>query len=945
MNHDIKKKGSYDVFASTNIIQESMSFGEFLNTLLLKPLQLVFEVIYTMADRIIDSPGLSIIVLSLFMNFLILPLYMRADAIQEEEHALEKKLQKGVDHIKKTFRGDERMMMLQTYYRQNHYKPVYVLRSATSLFLQIPFFMAAYSFLSNLQLLNGVSFGPIQDLSRPDGLLQIAGISVNILPVIMTTINLISCVIFTKGSPWKAKIQLYVMALFFLVFLYGSPSGLVFYWTLNNVFSLVKTIFYKLKNPRKILGVIFWAGGMLLTVYGLFFYQGRTTRKMIFFISIALLLQTPFVYDRLRGKINWKKAEKAENKKLFFGGGIFLAVLTGALIPSTVIKASPQEFIDITFFYNPLWFIAHSLCLATGIFIVWAGVFYFLAKSSVRVYFDKAMWILSGVFIVDYMFFGKNLGMLTNHLKYEDGLEFGWAEQLKNIIVIMVVILIFYIIYRYRDKLAFEVLSIGVLALSCMTAINVININTSVNSIKGRNLENYVTIPRFTLSKTGKNVIVLMLDRAIGEYIPYLFQEKPELEEKFSGFTYYANTISFGFYTNLGSPALFGGYEYTPVEMNKRNQESLVLKQNEALKVMPVLFDQNDYQVTVCDPPYAGYQWIPDLSIYNEYPEIESYILQNKFTDDSIKGRWILDNKRNFFCYGILKSAPLCVQKTIYDYGRYNQSDSDAETIDSKQVRMDMYTSLGVSNTFMDAYNALGAYPEMTDTVEEDINTFLMMTNNTTHEPMLLQEPDYVPAMEVDNTEYEKNHQDRYTINGRTLQMSTDVHAIYYQSNMAAMLQLGKWFDYMRENDVYDNTKIILVADHGRSSFYEGDEKNLEDTDTSAFYPLLMVKDFDSEGFTTSEEFMTNADVPTIAMKDIIENPINPFTGKEINSDEKTAHDQYVNSSWEWDIEINNGNTYLPAKWYSVHDDMRDINNWKLVAEEEVVLPPMEEEK
>ena len=199
--------------------------------------------------------------------------------------------------------------------------------------------------------------------------------------------------------------------------------------------------------------------------------------------------------------------------------------------------------------------------------------------------------------------------------------------------------------------------------------------------------------------------------------------------------------------------------------------------------------------------------------------------------------------------------------------------------------------------------------------------------------------------MKVDNTEYGGEYQDRFTINGQALKMEIDIQLTHYQANMAAMIQLGKWFDYMRENDVYDNTKIILVADHGRSSFYEGDEKNLEDTDTSAFYPLLMVKDFDSEGFTTSEEFMTNADVPTIAMKDIIENPINPFTGKEINSDEKTAHDQYVNSSWEWDIEINNGNTYLPAKWYSVHDDMRDINNWKLVAEEEVVLPPMEEEK
>lgn len=78
----------------------------------------------------------------------------------------------------------------------------------------------------------------------------------NILPIIMTAVNLVSCVIFTKGSLLKTKIQLYAMALFFLVFLYTSPSGLVFYWTLNNLFSLVKTIFYKLKHPGKVLAVL-----------------------------------------------------------------------------------------------------------------------------------------------------------------------------------------------------------------------------------------------------------------------------------------------------------------------------------------------------------------------------------------------------------------------------------------------------------------------------------------------------------------------------------------------------------------------------------------------------------------------------------------------------------------------------------------------------------------
>ena len=76
-----------------------MSIFEILNTLLLKPLELVFAVVYMLAYKIIENPGLSIIALSLFMNFLVLPLYMRADAIQEEEHALEKKLQESVTQL------------------------------------------------------------------------------------------------------------------------------------------------------------------------------------------------------------------------------------------------------------------------------------------------------------------------------------------------------------------------------------------------------------------------------------------------------------------------------------------------------------------------------------------------------------------------------------------------------------------------------------------------------------------------------------------------------------------------------------------------------------------------------------------------------------------------------------------------------------------------------
>ena len=250
-----------------------MSFITILETVLLGPLKLLFEIIFNVANMLLEHPGLSIVCLSLVMNILVLPLYKRADAMQEQARDIDLKLSRGVNHIKKVFTGDEKMMILQTYYRQNNYKPTDALNGSVSLLLEIPFFMAAYQFLSHLSILEGISLGPIADLSKPDGLLVIGGIAINLLPVLMTLVNVISSALYLKGFPLKTKIQLYGMAAFFLVFLYTSPSGLVFYWTLNNVFSLCKTIFYKLKNPKKVLAFLTCPIGIIAIVFGLFFFD------------------------------------------------------------------------------------------------------------------------------------------------------------------------------------------------------------------------------------------------------------------------------------------------------------------------------------------------------------------------------------------------------------------------------------------------------------------------------------------------------------------------------------------------------------------------------------------------------------------------------------------------------------------------------------------------
>ena len=50
----------------------------------------------------------------------------------------------------------------------------------------------------------------------------------NLLPVLMTGINLLSGVLYTRGAPLKSQVQTFGIALVFLALLYSSPSGLIF---------------------------------------------------------------------------------------------------------------------------------------------------------------------------------------------------------------------------------------------------------------------------------------------------------------------------------------------------------------------------------------------------------------------------------------------------------------------------------------------------------------------------------------------------------------------------------------------------------------------------------------------------------------------------------------------------------------------------------------------
>ena len=250
-----------------------------------------------------------------------------------------------------------------------------------------------------------------------------------------------------------------------------------------------------------------------------------------------------------------------------------MALLTGFLIPASVISASAEEFIDVIDPSTPVLYVINSMLLSFGSFVLWGGVFYFFMSDKMRTLFSKAIWVICGVSVVNFMLFGTKLGTLSATLQFKTAPAFKLRDYLINALVVIATAAVLYFIVSKFKKIVMPVLVVGILAVFGVGSYNiaVISKHYSEYMISARASD----MPVIPLSKTGQNVVILMLDRSVGDLVPYLMEEKPSLKEQFNDFTYYPNTISYGTHTLYAAPALFGGYEYTPERINERENELL----------------------------------------------------------------------------------------------------------------------------------------------------------------------------------------------------------------------------------------------------------------------------------------------------------------------------------------------------------------------------------
>jgi YidC/Oxa1 family membrane protein insertase len=211
--------------------------------------------------RIMGNVVIAIVALSICVKIIIAPLFKIADKWQKKVNAENALLQPRLIEIKSKYKGEEQNKQTFALYKELGINPLYSLKSLLSAAIQIPVFFAAYHMLSEHIALNGVSFLWIDDLSFPDHAIKLPftlpyfGKYVNILPFFMTSITFAASWIHTDHSlsvalRKKQRSNLYMMAGLFFVLLYTSPSGMVIYWTMNNLLAFFSTLIEQ-KFPKK----------------------------------------------------------------------------------------------------------------------------------------------------------------------------------------------------------------------------------------------------------------------------------------------------------------------------------------------------------------------------------------------------------------------------------------------------------------------------------------------------------------------------------------------------------------------------------------------------------------------------------------------------------------------------------------------------------------------
>jgi hypothetical protein len=361
-------------------------------------------------------------------------------------------------------------------------------------------------------------------------------------------------------------------------------------------------------------------------------------------------------------------------------------------------------------------------------------------------------------------------------------------------------------------------------------------------------------------SKTEPNVLVVLLDRFMGGFVEPILAEDPGLLDDLEGFTWYPRTVAAGDNSIAGVHPLLGGYDYTPREMNRRNRPLRDLS-TEAFSILPHNFSKKGYATNLVNPRGLGFTMAGDCTALS----IEGLNCTHIAPDVSRRmaeahGVSMISLAESSYAdllqlLGAMRAAPYGLRAVLQQKGPWRP-----------------FLDHSAGTTFRE-WAELSSWPELSRT-DADRGNLNVVFSILPHEPYFMGE-DCLPKP------------NRLFRPDEELRRRGFASLFEYQHYVTARCTVGlvaRYFRWMRDEGVYDNTRIVVVSDHGIVGPVEDRSTRAVAGGTQAnpfvrSRSVLLVKRPGERGrLRTSEEFLPNAEVPRIVCEEI-GGCTNPYLG------------------------------------------------------------------
>jgi YidC/Oxa1 family membrane protein insertase len=210
--------------------------------------------------RLIPNYGVAIILVTILLKVLLFPLTRKS----YESTARMQTLQPKMNELREKYKNNPQKLNqeMAAMYKKEGVSP---LGGCLPMLLQFPILIAFYSLLNTHFALRGAVFIPgwINDLSAPEAIVSFTPIrflsfefgAIRALPFIMLVTTFLSSKLMqspgTDASGNNMKMMTYLMPIMFFFILYNMPSGLLLYWTMQNIFTVAQQWYISHRRQKK----------------------------------------------------------------------------------------------------------------------------------------------------------------------------------------------------------------------------------------------------------------------------------------------------------------------------------------------------------------------------------------------------------------------------------------------------------------------------------------------------------------------------------------------------------------------------------------------------------------------------------------------------------------------------------------------------------------------